>query len=105
MNIGEKVQHASSYLKQRLARYSVFGDRPLPPESFSSYGSPHPLKEALGICRQMAKYALACGLVVNLLMLASPLYSMQVLDRVLSSGSQDTLVMILYHFQKILIDL
>lgn len=53
-----------------------------------------PLKEALAICRQMVKYALACGLVVNLLMLASPLYSMQVLDRVLSSGSQDTLVML-----------
>ena len=53
-----------------------------------------PLQEALNICRQMVKYALACGLVVNLLMLASPLYSMQVLDRVLSSGSHDTLVML-----------
>ena len=42
----------------------------------------------------MVKYALACGLVVNLLMLASPLYSMQVLDRVLSSGSHDTLLML-----------
>ena len=53
-----------------------------------------PLQEALTICRQMVKYALTCGLVVNLLMLASPLYSMQVLDRVLSSGSHDTLVML-----------
>jgi ATP-binding cassette subfamily C protein len=42
----------------------------------------------------MVKYALGLGLIVNLLMLASPLYSMQVLDRVLSSGSHDTLLML-----------
>ena len=38
--------------------------------------------------------ALGFSLFVNLLMLAVPIYSMQVLDRVLSSGSIDTLLML-----------
>lgn len=55
---------------------------------------PTPIKEALITCKVMFKYALFFGCIINLLMLASPIYSMQVLDRVISSGSTDTLVML-----------
>ncbi|MDA0938903.1 MAG: type I secretion system permease/ATPase [Proteobacteria bacterium] len=53
-----------------------------------------PLQEALISCKLMIKYMLICGFIVNVLMLATPLYSMQVLDRVLSSGNTDTLLML-----------
>ncbi|CAL7963366.1 Alkaline protease secretion ATP-binding protein AprD [Alphaproteobacteria bacterium] len=53
-----------------------------------------PLKEALIACKVMLKYILICGCVVNILALASPLYSLQVLDRVLSSGNLTTLGML-----------
>jgi PrtD family type I secretion system ABC transporter len=42
----------------------------------------------------MIKYALLFGCVINILMLATPIYSMQVLDRVISSGNTDTLLML-----------
>ena len=53
-----------------------------------------PLKEALLACRVMVKYILVCGFITNILLLSSSIYSMQVLDRVLSSGSVETLVML-----------
>lgn len=52
------------------------------------------LRETLLTCRVMLKYILICGCIVNLLMLSTPLYSMQVLDRVLSSYNLDTLLML-----------
>ncbi len=55
---------------------------------------PSPLSEALAACRTMFKFALLFGCVVNLLMLATPIYSMQVLDRVISSQNTDTLLML-----------
>jgi PrtD family type I secretion system ABC transporter len=55
---------------------------------------PSPLTEAIAACRTMFKFALLFGFVVNILMLATPLYSMQVLDRVISSGNTDTLLML-----------
>ncbi len=55
---------------------------------------PNPLKEVLLVCRLMVKYALLFGCLVNILMLATPLYSMQVLDRVISSSNTDTLVLL-----------
>lgn len=42
----------------------------------------------------MLKYALLFGCIINILMLASPIYSMQVLDRVISSGNINTLLML-----------
>jgi PrtD family type I secretion system ABC transporter len=51
-----------------------------------------PLMEALLKCKLMFKYALIFGGLVNLLMLATPIYSMQVLDRVISSANTDTLL-------------
>jgi PrtD family type I secretion system ABC transporter len=53
---------------------------------------PNPLKNALSTCKQMFKYALLFGCLVNILMLATPIYSMQVLDRVISSSNTDTLM-------------
>jgi PrtD family type I secretion system ABC transporter len=52
------------------------------------------LQEALITCRIMFKYALIFGCIINILMLATPIYSMQVLDRVISSGNTDTLLML-----------
>lgn len=54
----------------------------------------NPLKEVLLTCRIMIKYALVFGCLVNILMLATPLYSMQVLDRVISSSNTDTLLLL-----------
>ena len=53
-----------------------------------------PLKKALFSCRIMVKYALLFGCLVNLLMLSTPLFSMQVLDRVLGSQNTNTLLML-----------
>ncbi len=53
-----------------------------------------PLTESLAACRTMFKFALLFGFVVNILMLATPLYSMQVLDRVISSQNTDTLLLL-----------
>ncbi len=53
-----------------------------------------PLKESLLACRAMVRYVLIFGFILNLLMLATPIYSMQVLDRVLSSNNTDTLLML-----------
>ncbi len=50
-----------------------------------------PLKSTLLSCRLMLRYALIFGCIANILMLATPLYSMQVLDRVISSGNISTL--------------
>ena len=53
-----------------------------------------PLKESLLACRVMIKYILVCGFITNVLLLSTSIYSMQVLDRVLSSGSIETLIML-----------
>ena len=53
-----------------------------------------PLKEGLLACRAMVRYVLIFGIILNLLMLTTPIYSMQVLDRVLSSSNTDTLLML-----------
>jgi PrtD family type I secretion system ABC transporter len=53
-----------------------------------------PLKNTLLSCKLMLRYALLFGCIANILMLATPLYSMQVLDRVISSGNLSTLTML-----------
>ncbi|NRA87269.1 MAG: type I secretion system permease/ATPase [Rhizobiales bacterium] len=54
----------------------------------------NPIKAALLKCRSLFFGALLFSFVINMLMLATPIYSMQVLDRVLSSGSSNTLLML-----------
>lgn len=55
---------------------------------------PADLKELFKSCRTAFKYVLLFSAISNFLMLAVPIYSLQVLDRVVSSGSMDTLVML-----------
>lgn len=57
-------------------------------------GYESPVKLALKECRPFFWAAFWFGLFINLLILAVPLFSLQVLDRVLSSGSYDTLLML-----------
>ena len=52
------------------------------------------LNSALRACRGVAIWVAAFSFAINLLMLASPIYMMQVFDHVLSSRSGDTLVML-----------
>jgi PrtD family type I secretion system ABC transporter len=52
------------------------------------------MREYLKQCRFFFVYAAVFSFFVNLLMLASPIYMMQVFDRVLSSHSNETLVML-----------
>lgn len=52
------------------------------------------LKEALGICRNGFVVVVVFSLFINLLMLTAPLYMLQMFDRVLSSRSTDTLVLL-----------
>ena len=52
------------------------------------------LQSTLRTCRVMFIYAIMFGALINILMLSTPIYSMQVLDRVISSGNTDTLVML-----------
>lgn len=54
----------------------------------------NPIGSALNECRTLFFGALLFSACINMLMLATPIYSMQVLDRVLSSGSQNTLLML-----------
>ncbi|HJK87254.1 MAG TPA: type I secretion system permease/ATPase [Candidatus Megaira endosymbiont of Hartmannula sinica] len=56
--------------------------------------SDNPLKEALDICRSAFKIVFWFAFAINLLMLVTPIYSLQVLDRVLGSGNKYTLLML-----------
>ncbi|MEM8794990.1 MAG: type I secretion system permease/ATPase [Pseudomonadota bacterium] len=51
----------------------------------------NPVAKAFDECRPLLYGAFGFGFFINILMLAVPIYSLQVLDRVLSSGSLDTL--------------
>ena len=52
----------------------------------------NPLVIALGECRTAFWIVFWFAFVINLLMLITPLYSLQVLDRVLGSGNLQTLL-------------
>ena len=52
------------------------------------------LQETLLSCRKSFIYAFIFSFFINIAMLAMPIYSLQVLDRVLSSFSIETLVVI-----------
>ncbi|MBZ9771579.1 type I secretion system permease/ATPase [Mesorhizobium sp. CO1-1-8] len=52
------------------------------------------VKDALRACRRYFVVAAAFSLAINLLYLASPLYMLQIYDRVVTSGSETTLVML-----------
>ncbi len=54
----------------------------------------NPLKEAIDKCRFAFKIVFCFAFVINLLMLITPLYSLQVLDRVIGSGNLNTLLML-----------
>ena len=51
-----------------------------------------PLSEALKRCRRPLVWIAGFSLLINILMLTSSLYMMQVFDRVLASGSLSTLL-------------
>jgi PrtD family type I secretion system ABC transporter len=55
---------------------------------------PSEVEKALRTCRGAFGVLMAFSLAINLLLLASPLYMMQVFDRVLTSRSGDTLIML-----------
>ncbi|MCZ6773278.1 MAG: type I secretion system permease/ATPase, partial [Proteobacteria bacterium] len=52
------------------------------------------LREALGVCRGGFFAVAIFSLFINLLMLATPLYMLQLFDRVLGSRSTDTLMVL-----------
>ncbi|RUU02713.1 type I secretion system permease/ATPase [Mesorhizobium sp. USDA-HM6] len=52
------------------------------------------VRHALRACRRYFLFAAAFSLAINLLYLASPLYMLQIYDRVVTSGSETTLVML-----------
>ncbi len=54
----------------------------------------NPLMIALAKCRAAFKITFVFAFVINLLMLVTPLYSLQVLDRVIGSGNIETLLML-----------
>ena len=54
----------------------------------------NPFRIALSQCKPALKITFVFALVINLLMLVTPLYSLQVLDRVIGSGNLDTLLML-----------
>lgn len=54
--------------------------------------NPTPINIALNECRPLFLGMIWFSFFINLLMLAVPIYTMQVLDRVLNSGSQETLI-------------
>ncbi|WP_299482094.1 type I secretion system permease/ATPase [uncultured Roseibium sp.] len=60
-----------------------------------SNGSENSVRAAIRECRSLFWTAFWFGLFINLMILAVPLFSLQVLDRVLSSGSFETLSMLL----------
>lgn len=55
---------------------------------------PNPLKVALNKCETAFKITFIFAFIINLLMLVTPLYSLQVLDRVIGSGNLETLLML-----------
>jgi ATP-binding cassette subfamily C protein len=54
----------------------------------------NPLREALEKCKAAFKVTFVFAFFINLLMLVTPLYSLQVLDRVIGSGNLHTLLML-----------
>ena len=56
------------------------------------------LRKALRACRSAGLFLVAFSVAINILALASPIYMMQLYDRVLSSRSLDTLVMLTFMF-------
>lgn len=54
----------------------------------------NPLQEAIGKCRNAFIVVFWFAFAVNIAMLLTPLYSLQVLDRVISSGNKSTLLML-----------
>ncbi len=64
-------------------------------ESFNQIQKrPNPLKEAIEKCKPAFRVVFVFAFVINLLMLVTPLYSLQVLDRVLGGENLHTLLML-----------
>lgn len=64
-------------------------------QNFTQIGQEeNPLKVALGKCKAALKVIFVFAFFINLLMLITPLYSLQVLDRVLGSHNLETLLML-----------
>ena len=65
-----------------------------PPNTGRAYSDPTELERAIGACRSAFAVCAMFSLAINLLMLASPIYMLQVYDRVLTTGRVETLVML-----------
>ena len=64
--------------------------------NFNNKNPNNPLKEALLSCKVMIKFVLLFGCLINLLMLSTPLFSMQVLDRVIKDTKSKLLFILMY---------
>ena len=56
--------------------------------------APTELQRAMSNCRSAFRSVATFSLVINILMLASPVYMLQIYDRVLTSGHVDTLYLL-----------
>lgn len=65
-----------------------------PPGPSTGAGSGGPLRRSLRACRHLLVAAVAFSFCLNILVLAAPVYMLQVYDRVLTSRSAETLVLL-----------
>src|SRR3979490_1880853 len=65
-----------------------------PSEAARSPSGPPELERAIKACRSAFGTCALFSLVINVLMLASPIYMLQVYDRVLTTGRPETLVLL-----------
>ena len=65
-----------------------------PPNTGRASSDPTELERAIGACRSAFAACAMFSLAINLLMLALPIYMLQVYDRVLTTGRVETLVML-----------
>ena len=65
-----------------------------PPNTGRASSDPTELERAVGACRSAFTVCAVFSLAINLLMLVSPIYMLQVYDRVLTTGRVETLLML-----------
>ncbi len=89
---GNKNKPINHSLRKKL--YDLIGKRKNIMTDTTETKTDNPLVNALNDCKKAFIVTFFFSFCVNLLNLITPLYSLQVLDRVISSGSKDTLLML-----------